>query len=117
MGIDVITNELAPEQLLQRAKQLTDVRARWLARKKPEATRRIVTTALGLLPEDMPEFQSATETAAFCEQVQYDTILALRNSELAIGITLEGTSMTRWQWVTERAIGEIVAIVVAEYLA
>lgn len=117
MSIDLITNERAPVMLVERAKRLTDVRARWLARKKPEATKRIITTALGLLPSDMPEFCSATETAAFCEQIQYDTILALRNSELAIGITLEGTSMTRWQWVTERAIGEIVALVVAEYLS
>lgn len=117
MGIDLITDELAPEKLVAAAKRLTDIRARWLARKKPEATRKIIVTALSHLPADMPEFAGRTDVSAFVEQVQYDTILSLRNSELAVGITLDGTSFSRWQWVTERAIGEIVALVVQSYLA
>lgn len=116
MGRSIITDERAVEKLLKSCLRMSDARGRWLAKKKPEVVKRIIGTALGFLPDDVPTFASESESQAFTEGVQFETILQLRANELAVGLTLEIVSQSRWQWVAERAIGEIVAVVVERYL-
>ena len=116
MGIEIITDDRAVEKLLVVCLTMKDARAKWIAKKKPEVARRIIGTALGFLPDDKPAFSAPSEVQAFTEGVQFETILQLRDNELAVGLTLEIVSQTRWQWVTERAIGEIVQVVVDRYL-
>lgn len=71
------------------------------------------------LPDDVPNFNVPEELEAFAEEIQFAVIQhcrTLRPDEFH-GILLEHASKSRWQWVMERAIGEIVNVVVQEYLA
>lgn len=116
MGLQVISDEKAGQRIYPLCLCVPDPRARWMAKNRPEETKLVIKVALGLLPEDIPHFPSDKDRQVFVEAIQFETILTLRQQEAVIGMALNPSSCTRWQWIAERAIGELVSVVVDQYL-
>jgi hypothetical protein len=119
MGTEILKNRSRTIQVcMKSARQLHDERARWIARRKPEIARDLLSMALDELPEEMPTFCGTDELETFVEEIQFDVIQRLRRAEQAycMGVVFEAASRSRWQWILERAVGEIVRVAAELYL-
>jgi len=117
VSTELIEDPTAVDKLMTRCRAVHDARCQWLIKKKPGVVKTVLTQCLSLLPDICPAFVSPDDRLVFREQIQFETIEALRGSELAVGITLQVASVTRWQWIIERAIGRLVLVVIDEYLS
>lgn len=116
MGVELITRKDAVAHMVAIGRKCEDARANWLCRHKPQMAKLVFKTALGSLPDRHPQFSNVQDVGAFIEEIQYETISELRGTEYVVGMRLDSVSQTRWQWVLERAIGELASLVAQEFL-